>query len=166
MSGFSSTARFKKRQRLMLASAGVGVMAVMAILLWQGLGKDSLSLFVQPSDIQARKLENGSRIRLGGLVVPGSVHIDQQSGYARFAITDCKAQIQVVYNNILPDLFREGQEVVTEGILQTATSLQASNVLAKHDENYAPPGVLVRGDDGCKARTNALAVGAISAEPS
>ena len=153
----ASRSSFKKQQRLIIVSVGLAVVALTTFLVIQGLGKDSLNLFVQPSEVKARGLEAGTRLRLGGLVVPGSLSRDDDGITVRFAVTDCKADMLVAYKGILPDLFREGQEVVTDGVLTQAGGLQAESVLAKHDENYAPPGALVRDKDGCKARTQQVA---------
>ena len=76
-------------------------------------------------------------IRLGGLVVDGSIE-READGSVRFAVTDMVSSIEVAYDDHLPDLFREGQGVVVEGVLTTAGLLTASTVLAKHDENYMP----------------------------
>ena len=148
---------FKKQQRLVVVSLGLMVVALTVFLVIKGLGKDSLNLFVQPSQVKERGLMPGARLRLGGLVVPGSVVRADDDVTMLFTITDCVADIRVQYTGLLPDLFREGQEIVTDGILVENGSLRAENVLAKHDENYAPPGALVRDKDGCKARTQSLA---------
>jgi cytochrome c-type biogenesis protein CcmE len=82
----------------------------------------------------------GTRIRLGGLVVPGSIvrGADLNVG---FEVSDGNRAVQVTYQGVLPDLFREGQGVVTEGALQTSGTFKADSVLAKHDEKYMPPEV-------------------------
>ncbi len=154
MAGRSS---FKKQQRLIIVSAGVVVMALVTFLVLEGLGKDSLNLFVQPHEVVERGLQPGTRLRLGGLVVPGSVNRAEDGVTVRFAVTDCKSDMVVAYKGLLPDLFREGQEVVTDGILTAEGGLDAESVLAKHDENYAPPGAIIRDKDGCKARTQSVA---------
>lgn len=82
-------------------------------------------------------LAPGARLRLGGLVAEGSVQ-RSPDGSVSFGITDTSHQVEVVYLGILPNLFREGQGIVAEGILTSAGNLSAENVLAKHDENYMP----------------------------
>jgi cytochrome c-type biogenesis protein CcmE len=89
------------------------------------------------------------RFRLGGLVEDGSFkRLDDGLTYI-FNITDCAATINVSYTGILPDLFREGQGVVTEGALDNSGTFIADTVLAKHDENYAPPGTMPTNSDAC-----------------
>ncbi len=79
----------------------------------------------------------GNRIRLGGLVKPGSV-VRGSDLAVRFDVTDGENTIAVAYQGLLPDLFREGQGVVTEGVVEPSGSFKADSVLAKHDENYMP----------------------------
>src|SRR5690606_8404274 len=93
-----------------------------------------------PSDIVAEGVAPGARVRLGGLVADGSV-VRGENGSVRFDVTDGAATIAVLYTGILPDLFREGQGVVTEGTVRPDGSFAADTVLAKHDENYMPPEV-------------------------
>jgi cytochrome c-type biogenesis protein CcmE len=98
---------------------------------------DTIVFFNSPADIQAKSVQPGTRIRLGGLVKEGSVQrgSDQQ---ITFEVMDAQAAIQVSYKGLLPDLFREGQGVIAEGILESPTAFRADSVLAKHDENYMP----------------------------
>ena len=95
--------------------------------------------FVSPSDL-AKQPDNGRSVRLGGLVKEGSVHRETVDGHpvASFGVTDGRATVRVDYSGILPDLFREGQGVVVLGTLQPGGTFRASEVLAKHDENYMP----------------------------
>jgi cytochrome c-type biogenesis protein CcmE len=94
-----------------------------------GLGKDKI------------KPQPGQRLRIGGMVVPGSVHRDPDSLKVSFDLVDTGPVVSVVYEGILPDLFREGQGIVAQGVLVDATTIAASEVLAKHDEEYMPPEV-------------------------
>jgi cytochrome c-type biogenesis protein CcmE len=98
---------------------------------------DTIVFFNSPADIQAKNVQPGTRIRLGGLVKEGSVqrNSDQQ---ITFEVMDAQAAIQVSYKGLLPDLFREGQGVVAEGVLVSPSVFRADSVLAKHDENYMP----------------------------
>jgi cytochrome c-type biogenesis protein CcmE len=98
--------------------------------------RDSIVFFNSPTDVVEKKVQAGTRIRLGGLVQPGTVI--RKDVDATFDISDGKNVVRVSYRGILPDLFREGQGVVTEGTLIDATSFRADSVLAKHDENYMP----------------------------
>jgi cytochrome c-type biogenesis protein CcmE len=126
----------RKQRRFGLIAGGVSVLAI-AVLLVLGALKDSIVFFNSPSDVVSRHVAPGARIRLGGLVAPGSVqHGDSMS--VRFEVTDGNNGIPVTFQGILPDLFREGQGVVAEGTLDGTGVFKADNVLAKHDENYMP----------------------------
>ncbi|MGB1024948.1 MAG: cytochrome c maturation protein CcmE, partial [Rhodospirillaceae bacterium] len=95
----------------------------------------NLTFFLSPTEIAEKTVEEGRRIRLGGLVVEGSV---QRTGdTVNFAVTDHAHTVQIAYTGILPDLFREGQGIVAEGKL-VGNQFQAATVLAKHDEQYMP----------------------------
>jgi len=99
--------------------------------------RDSIVFFKSPTDVAEKHAAPGTRMRIGGLVKPGSV----QRGYnllVRFAVTDGKTDIPVRYQGIVPDLFREGQGVVAEGQLDPGGTFAADTVLAKHDERYMP----------------------------
>ncbi|MES1155816.1 MAG: cytochrome c maturation protein CcmE [Pseudorhodoplanes sp.] len=124
----------RKQRRLVLIGSGLAVLALAAALVLSAL-KDSIVFFNSPTDIVEKQIQPGTRIRLGGLVQPGSVI--RRDLDARFEVTDGKNTIAVNYRGILPDLFREGQGVVTEGTL-TSGGFVADTVLAKHDENYMP----------------------------
>jgi cytochrome c-type biogenesis protein CcmE len=125
----------KQRRLTLIGLAGV-VLAIAAGLVLYALS-DQIVFFNSPSDIQARTPETGQRIRLGGLVEEGSLQ-KGEGGSVRFAVTDGAASVEVAYVGILPDLFREGQGVVTEGMFDPQGNFTADTVLAKHDENYMP----------------------------
>jgi cytochrome c-type biogenesis protein CcmE len=125
----------RKQRRLVLIGSSLGVLALAAFLILFAL-KDSIVFFNSPTDVVEKNLKPGTRIRLGGLVQPGTV--TRQNLDARFDVTDGKNVIRVSYRGILPDLFREGQGVVAEGIIENQTSFVADAVLAKHDETYMP----------------------------
>jgi cytochrome c-type biogenesis protein CcmE len=125
----------RKQRRLVLIGSGLLVLAVAAALVLTAL-RDSIVFFNSPTDVVEKKVQAGTRIRLGGLVQPGTVV--RKDVDASFDITDGKNVVRVTYRGILPDLFREGQGVVTEGTLIDASSFRADTVLAKHDENYMP----------------------------
>jgi cytochrome c-type biogenesis protein CcmE len=122
----------------MIAGA-LSVLAVAVGLVLMAL-RDSIVFFHTPSDLTAKAVPVGQRIRLGGLVAMGSVKRGQGTD-VEFAITDTAEQVTVRYRGVLPDLFREGQGVVTEGALEAGRIFRADSVLAKHDENYMPPEV-------------------------
>jgi cytochrome c-type biogenesis protein CcmE len=125
----------RKQRRLALIGGGLAVLAVAVVLVLSAL-KDSIVFFNSPSDVVEKDIKAGTRIRLGGLVQPGTVQ--RKDLDARFDVTDGNKTITVTYHGILPDLFREGQGVVAEGVLQSASAFTADSVLAKHDENYMP----------------------------
>ncbi len=129
----------KKSKRAVLIGSGIVVLAVAAILVLFAL-RDTIVFFHTPSDIAEKKIEVGQRFRLGGLVSDGSV-VRGEGTKVRFAVTDTLAKVEVSYEGILPDLFREGQGVVAEGRLEPSGRFIADTVLAKHDENYMPPEV-------------------------
>jgi len=126
----------RKQRRLALIAAGVGVLGIAAALVLTAL-KDSIVFFNSPTDVSEKHIAPGTRIRLGGLVAPGSL-VRGENLAVKFDVTDGKGVINVAYQGLLPDLFREGQGVVTEGVLQPGGSFKADTVLAKHDENYIP----------------------------
>jgi len=125
----------RKQRRLVLIGSSLGVLGLAAFLILFAL-KDSIVFFNSPTDVIEKNLQAGTRIRLGGLVQPGTVM--RQNLDARFDVTDGKNVIKVSYRGILPDLFREGQGVVAEGVIQGKDSFVADVVLAKHDETYMP----------------------------
>lgn len=120
-------------------------MAVAAGLTLYALSQN-IDLFYTPTEIiygknndPKTKPEVGQRIRVGGMVVEGSVKRDDKSLKVEFGLNDIGPAIVVEYEGILPDLFREGQGIVAQGTLIEPTKLRATEVLAKHDENYMPP---------------------------
>lgn len=126
----------RKQRRFALIAGGVSVLAV-AVLLVLGALRDSIVFFNSPTDVAEKHVLPGARIRLGGLVAPGSVQRGDNLSI-RFEVTDGSHGIPVTYQGILPDLFREGQGVVAEGALDGVGVFKADNVLAKHDERYMP----------------------------
>ncbi len=108
--------------------------------------RQNIDLFYTPSEViygknndPDTKPEVGQRIRIGGMVVEGTVERDNKSLKVKFDLNDIGPSVTVEYEGILPDLFREGQGIVAQGVLKAPTVLEASEVLAKHDENYVPP---------------------------
>jgi cytochrome c-type biogenesis protein CcmE len=125
----------RKQSRLVLIGSGLGLGALALALMLYGF-RESIVFFNSPSDVVEKHVAPGTRIRLGGLVKPGSVVRGDQLA-VRFEITDGANTIPVSYQGILPDLFREGQGVVTEGVVEPG-AFKADSVLAKHDEKYMP----------------------------
>ena len=126
----------RKQRRLVLIGSGISVLALAAGLVLSAL-KDSIVFFNSPTDVIEKRIEAGTRIRLGGLVKPGTL-ARGEALTIRFEVTDGKSAIPVAYQGILPDLFREGQGVIAEGALDGAGLFKAQTVLAKHDETYMP----------------------------
>jgi cytochrome c-type biogenesis protein CcmE len=126
----------RKQRRLVLIGSSLGVLALAAGLVLSAL-KDSIVFFNSPTDVVEKKVQPGSRIRLGGLVKPGTLQRGDQLA-VRFEVTDGNRAIAVSYQGILPDLFREGQGVIAEGTLEPSGGFKADSVLAKHDEKYMP----------------------------
>jgi cytochrome c-type biogenesis protein CcmE len=129
----------RKQRRTLLIASCLGVIGIAAGLVLFALS-DKITYFRTPSDVAEQKVPAGQRFRLGGLVAEGSV---KRGGGAKveFAVTDTLKALPVTYQGILPDLFREGQGVVAEGVLSPQGVFVADTVLAKHDENYMPPEV-------------------------
>jgi cytochrome c-type biogenesis protein CcmE len=132
----------RKRRRLwILLACGLGLGSATALALFAF--RDNLVFFLAPSDVASKAPAPGRTFRLGGLVEQGSVQRTTDDGRpaARFRVTDGGASVEVTYVGILPDLFREGQGVVTLGTMQSDGTFRASEVLAKHDETYMPKDV-------------------------
>jgi cytochrome c-type biogenesis protein CcmE len=128
-----------KRKRLIFVTVGVAILGAAAALVLYAF-QGNITFFMSPSDLAADASKPAGVIRLGGLVEKGSVE-HGPGGAVSFKVTDLSHDVRVVYRGILPDLFREGQGVVTEGRLGPDGVFQASTVLAKHDEKYMPPEV-------------------------
>ena len=135
----------RKRRRLwIVALCGIGLASATALTLTAF--QDNLVFFRSPSDIVAERPAPDRAFRLGGLVESGSVERQPAAGAGqlptvRFRVTDGAHTVPVTYQGVLPDLFREGQGVVTMGKLALDGTFRASEVLARHDETYMPPEV-------------------------
>ncbi|VVC74872.1 Cytochrome c-type biogenesis protein CcmE [Aquicella siphonis] len=103
--------------------------------------KQNINVFLTPGQIAAAHLQPAYHFRLGGMVKNGSVKRDPAGLGVEFIVTDFKRDLPVRYTGILPDLFREGKGVIAEGSLDTEGRFIATQVLAKHDENYMPKNV-------------------------
>ena len=126
----------RKQKRLTMILGGLAIIGVaVGIILFALSG--TITFFHTPSDLAETGVKPGQRIRLGGMVEAESVK-KTAGTITTFNVTDQIKTITVSYNGILPDLFRDGQGVVTEGMLQTDGTFVADTVLAKHDENYMP----------------------------
>ncbi|EQB01801.1 cytochrome C biogenesis protein CcmC [Sphingobium quisquiliarum P25] len=126
-----------KHQRLILAIAalvaliGAGLLAASAL-------RDEAAYFYAPADVHSKGVEPGKAIRLGGMVVKGTLKHAPDGVTIRFDVTDGKATVPASFKGIAPDLFREGSGVVAEGAFDTSGTFIATNLLAKHDERYMP----------------------------
>jgi cytochrome c-type biogenesis protein CcmE len=129
----------RKQRRAILIGTCLGVPALAVGLVLFAL-RDSIVFFYTPSEVAEKGLATGQRFRLGGLVEDGSVKRSEGTTVS-FVITDKRSTLPVTYTGVLPDLFREGQGVVAEGMLTNDGVFHADSVLAKHDENYMPPEV-------------------------
>jgi len=125
----------RRGRRLVMIGAALAVLGVAAALALSAL-RESIVFFVTPSELAAKPMEPGKRLRIGGLVKEASVK--REGLEARFVVTDGAKDLAVVYRGVLPDLFREKQGVVAEGALDPAGFFRADLVLAKHDETYMP----------------------------
>ena len=127
----------RTRRALWIAGglAGLGVAATLVLNAFQS----NLVFFLTPTQVAANEAPRDRSFRIGGLVEAGSVVRDNDALTVRFRVTDTAKTIPVTYTGILPDLFREGKGVVAQGRIGTDGVFKASEVLAKHDENYMPP---------------------------
>jgi cytochrome c-type biogenesis protein CcmE len=126
----------RKQRRLILIGGSVGVLAVAVGLVLNALS-GSIVFFNSPTDVAEKQVPAGTRLRIGGLVKPGSLQRGENLN-VRFEVTDGNHDIAVRYQGIVPDLFREGQGVVAEGKIEPGGAFMADSVLAKHDERYMP----------------------------
>jgi cytochrome c-type biogenesis protein CcmE len=129
-----------KRKRLWLLLGSMGAFALAVTLVLVALD-DNLVFFHSPTQIADKKPPPTQRLRVGGLVAPGSVEKADDGLTMTFVVTDTRANLKVSYRGQLPDLFREGQGVIAEGTLGTDGVFLAREILAKHDETYMPPEV-------------------------
>lgn len=133
----------RKQKRLAIIASGMSFIIAAVLLVMFAFGQ-SVAYFYVPADLEKANLQPGTRIRLGGLVGEGSVKRGEGSTVS-FTVTDGSGVVPVRYTGILPDLFREGQGVVTEGSFgPDGQQFVADTVLAKHDENYMPKDVADR----------------------
>jgi cytochrome c-type biogenesis protein CcmE len=127
-----------RHKRFVLIGVGVAGLALSATLVLSAFQKN-LVFFFTPSQVAANEAPVGKSFRIGGLVEKGSVKREADGVTVQFVVTDTAKSIPVSYRGILPDLFREGNGVVTQGRLGPDGRFRAEEVLAKHDENYMPP---------------------------
>ena len=127
-----------RHRRFLWIGAGVVLLGV-AVALVLNAFQSNLVFFFTPSQIAAHEAPKGRAFRIGGMVVENSLKRENDGLTVHFAITDTAQTVPVVYRGILPDLFKEGKGVVAQGKLEGDGAFHATEVLAKHDENYMPP---------------------------
>lgn len=130
-----------KRKKIMIGVISLVIGISVAVTLGLKAFQENLMYFFSPSEVIAGEAPENRNFRIGGLVVEDSVVRDRDSLLVEFVLTDTVNQVKVSYDGILPDLFREGQGIVANGRLNSKGVFVASEVLAKHDENYMPPEV-------------------------
>ncbi len=129
-----------RRNKLIAILAGLILLSGAIALILFALN-ENINHFYAPTEVKEGNAPLNKTIRVGGLVVPGSIERSGERLYVEFKITDNQSQMMITYDNILPDMFKEGQGVIAEGQLVDQNKLVATKVLAKHDETYMPPEV-------------------------
>ena len=127
-----------RHKRFAIIAAGLGVLALASALVLNAF-RSNLVFFFSPSQVMANEAPRGKAFRIGGLVETGSVKRADDGLTVHFRVTDTAHTVVVVYTGILPDLFKEGKGMVAQGRLGADGVFTATEVLAKHDENYMPP---------------------------
>lgn len=127
-----------RHKRLVWIGAGLVIITLAAALILNAF-RSNMVFFYTPSQVANGEVPKETSFRIGGLVEPGSLHRNQDGLTVHFAVTDLAKSTPVSYQGILPDLFKEGKGVVAQGQLNSDGEFTASEVLAKHDENYMPP---------------------------
>ncbi len=138
-----------RHKRIALIVGGLAAIGVASVLVLNALDSN-IALYVTPTDVAAGKAPKGKAFRIGGMVREGSLKRDNLT--VHFVITDTAKDIPVAYTGILPDLFKEGKGAVIQGRLDDAGLFTATEVLAKHDENYMPPEAKAALDQAQKAQ--------------
>lgn len=144
-----------RTKRLIYAAGGLACVAVAAGLVLTAFQKN-LVFFFTPTQVSANEAPLGKTFRIGGMVEAGSLRRDPDGLGVRFVVTDTAKSISVSYRGVLPDLFKEGKGVVTQGKLDPGGVFHADEVLAKHDENYMPPEAKHAVDQAQKAANTAV----------
>jgi cytochrome c-type biogenesis protein CcmE len=130
----------RRHRRILFIVFGICSLSIAAALVLSAFNKN-LVFYFTPSQVAAQEIPAHRDFRLGGLVEHGSLRHDDDGLTTRFTVTDTVRRVDVVYRGILPDLFKEDRGCVAQGKMGTDGVFHADQVLAKHDENYRPPGV-------------------------
>lgn len=147
-----------RHKRIALIVGGLAVIALSAFLVLNAF-QSNLVFFFSPTQVAAGEAPKGKAFRIGGLVKAGSIKREADGVTLRFVMTDTEKELTVAYKGILPDLFREGKGAVAQGKLDASGLFVASEVLAKHDENYMPPeAAQAVGDAHARALANKAAI--------
>jgi cytochrome c-type biogenesis protein CcmE len=147
-----------RHKRIALILGGLAILGLVLTLVLNAF-QSNLVFFFSPTQVAAGEAPKGKAFRIGGMVKAGSIQRAADGVTLRFVITDTEQDIAVSYKGILPDLFKEGKGAVAQGKLGTDGSFVASEVLAKHDENYMPPeAAQAVGDAHARAAANKAAV--------
>lgn len=144
-----------RHQRFLLITAGVAALAIAGMFVLNAF-QSNLVFFFTPTQVSKGEAPKGRAFRVGGMVKEGSLKKDGEN--VAFVVTDFAHEVPVVYKGQLPDLFKEGKGVVAQGRLDGSRLFVASEVLAKHDENYMPPEAQHALDEAAKARLGAAVV--------
>ena len=145
-----------RHKRIAIIAAGLGVLALASALVLNAF-RSNLVFFFSPSQVMANEAPRGKAFRIGGLVEKGSVKRADDGLTVNFRVTDTAHTVAVVYTGILPDLFKEGKGVVAQGHLGADGVFAATEVLAKHDENYMPPDAAHAIEQAQKAQKSVIA---------
>ncbi len=139
-----------RHKKLALIGGALAVIGIIAALVLNALNSN-IALYITPTEVSQGKAPQGTLFRIGGLVTEGSISRQADGVTFSFVITDTAKDIPVAYKGILPDLFKEGKGAVAQGKLNESGTFVATEVLAKHDENYMPPEAAKAVDDAQKA---------------
>jgi len=142
-----------RHRRFAWIAAGVAVLGL-AVALVLNAFQSNLVFFFTPSQVVAKEAPQGRPFRIGGLVEAGSLQRTPNSLDVKFIVTDTVQRLPVTYNGMLPDLFKEGKGVVAQGSVGPDGVFRATEVLAKHDENYMPPEAAAAVDKAHKGPRN------------
>ena len=145
-----------RHKRMAIIAAGLAALGIAAALVLNAF-QSNLVFFFSPSQVMANEAPKGRTFRIGGMVETGSVKRQDDGLTVRFRVTDTAHTVAVVYTGILPDLFKEGKGVVAQGRLGQDGVFEASEVLAKHDENYMPPQAAHALEQAQKAQKSVIA---------
>ena len=154
-----------RHKRLAIIAGALASLGVAAALVLNALDSN-IALYVTPSEVAAGKAPQGKAFRIGGMVKEGSIKREADGVTVSFIVTDTEKDLLVAYKGILPDLFKEGKGVVAQGKLADGGRFVASEVLAKHDENYMPPeAAKALGDAQARADANKAKADAADGKP-